>query len=220
VGTGAHITLTLLAMHSVWSIGVPIAIVETLSGVQRRNTPWLGRFGLSVITLLFVFGVMIVWWGNYAETRFIATVPQLAGTAVAVIALIVAAFAVGRHPFARIQRSAPAAWVVGGTALVASTLFFLLLQPSWLGVAAGLAIGVAATAVLVYWSRCRGWSDTHRFAAAAGATMTYMWLGYTQEPVSGTPGVTHVIGSTVVVLGAVAILVLSALTLRREAKPT
>jgi hypothetical protein len=52
------------------------------------------------------------------------------------------------------------------------------------------------------------------------ATVTYMWLGYTQEPVSGPPGVTHVIGSTVVVLGAVALLVLSALTLRREARPT
>jgi hypothetical protein len=56
--------------------------------VQRRNTPWLGRFELSVTALLFVFGVVIVWWGNYAETGFIATVPQLAGTAVVVIGLI------------------------------------------------------------------------------------------------------------------------------------
>ncbi|MFC7585460.1 hypothetical protein ACFQYP_18275 [Nonomuraea antimicrobica] len=49
-------------MHTIWSISVPIAIVESLAG-PRRTTPWLGKVGLGVTAALFVavvgFGVVL-----------------------------------------------------------------------------------------------------------------------------------------------------------------
>ncbi|HUR06489.1 MAG TPA: hypothetical protein VM347_28345 [Nonomuraea sp.] len=47
LGIGVPWTLFVLALHTVWSMSVPIALVEELTG-ERRTTPWLGKVGLTV----------------------------------------------------------------------------------------------------------------------------------------------------------------------------
>ena len=53
LGIGVWWTLFVLTLHTVWSISVPIALVEALTP-RRRTTPWLGPVGLIVTALLFV----------------------------------------------------------------------------------------------------------------------------------------------------------------------
>lgn len=54
LGIGAYWTVFVLAIHGVWSIAVPISIVE--AGSRRPDTPWLGKVGLTVSAVLFLLG--------------------------------------------------------------------------------------------------------------------------------------------------------------------
>jgi hypothetical protein len=47
LGTSVELTQSVLALHVVWSICVPIALVEACVP-DRAETPWLGRLGLAV----------------------------------------------------------------------------------------------------------------------------------------------------------------------------
>ena len=71
LGTSVELIQTVIALHAVWSICVPIALVETFVP-ERRATPWLGRTGLIVIATIYALGAAFVFWGNYSEYHFIA----------------------------------------------------------------------------------------------------------------------------------------------------
>jgi hypothetical protein len=107
LGISAHWATTFVGGHAVWSIAVPIAVVETLVP-ERRTTPWLGRAGLTVTVVVFLLGATVIFRDQ--TEQFLATVPQMAGTAAATTALIAAAFAVGRRPRAPVDRPAPRPW--------------------------------------------------------------------------------------------------------------
>ena len=54
LGIGAPWTVFVLTLHTVWSITVPIIVLEAVS--KRPREPWLGKIGISVTTALFVVG--------------------------------------------------------------------------------------------------------------------------------------------------------------------
>jgi hypothetical protein len=100
--------MTFVGGHAVWSIAVPIAVVETLVP-ERRTTPWLGRAGLTVTAVVFLVGATAIFRDQ--TEQFLATVPQMAGTVAAAAALVPAAFAVGRRPGPRWTGPSPGrAW--------------------------------------------------------------------------------------------------------------
>jgi hypothetical protein len=218
LGVSAHWAMTFVGGHAVWSIAVPIAIVETLVP-ERRTTPWLGRTGLAVTAVAFLLGATVIFQDQ--TEQFLATVPQMAGTVAVTAALVTAAFAVGRprsaadRPRPPADRPAPRPWLVAAVALVAANLFFVRPE-SWLGVAIGVVL-VAVTAVVVArWSRRPGWSDAHRLALAGGALTAYAWGGFallTLEGAATTP--LNLAGQLLLVLGAAALLFAAARTARR-----
>jgi hypothetical protein len=81
-------TLFVLTLHTVWSIAVPIALVEGLVPA-RRTTPWLRTPGLAVAAVLFVLGGVVTTSGSYADGHFRAPWPQL------LVSVVVAAGLVG-----------------------------------------------------------------------------------------------------------------------------
>jgi hypothetical protein len=65
IGMSVELTLTILALHTVWSICVPIAIVEAFVP-HRPAEPWLGRVGLTVVGALYALGAGLVWpWSSW-----------------------------------------------------------------------------------------------------------------------------------------------------------
>ena len=96
-------TLYVLALHTVWSMSVPIALVEEWT--ERRTVPWLHTPGLVVAAVLFVLGAVVTTFSSYSNGHFMASWPQLATVAVVVAALIVAAFALPRRAGERPSRS-------------------------------------------------------------------------------------------------------------------
>jgi hypothetical protein len=211
LGISAHWATTFVGGHAVWSIAVPIAVVETLVP-ERRTTPWLGRAGLTVTVVVFLLGATVIFRDQ--TEQFLATVPQMAGTAAATTALIAAAFAVGRRPRAPVDRPAPRPWLVAAMAVVAANLFFIRPE-SWPGVAAGVALVAVTTLVVARWSRRTGWSDTHRLALAGGALTAYLWGGFALLAFEGAATTFNLAGQLLLVLGTAALLLAAARTARR-----
>ena len=95
LGISAYYAVAFAAGHAIWSISVPIALVETL--VPRRKTVvhrgWYR--GLTVSTVLFLLGAAAVFRWAWKTEQFLPSEPQMITAAAVVVALIVAAFVVG-----------------------------------------------------------------------------------------------------------------------------
>ncbi|MEV6416213.1 hypothetical protein [Kribbella sp. NPDC051718] len=212
VGMSVELTLAIIALHAVWSISVPIAIIETLAG-PRRTTPWLRTPGLVVTALLYVAGGVFVFFGNYSEEHFLASPAQLIGVAVVIVALVVLAFRPCK-PVTPIPGRAPAPLMVGVGALVATSAY--LAPPAfisagwyeWPGVIVGCVVAGLGLTLIPRWSRQDGWGQVQVFALAAGATLTYTWVAFPTRPESGGSPTVDLIGNAI--FGLVAVLVLMA----------
>jgi hypothetical protein len=213
-GIGAWWSLYVLTIHTVWSIAVPIALVETFVS-DRATTPWLGKFGLSIVGGLFVLGAVLNFSTTRAQEHFLASTPQLVGTSVLILAVIVAAFAFGRRSRSHVDRVAPNPWSVGSASLVASSLFTLgLYLPSWLTVGTWLALFAGVAVLIARWSRRARWGASHQLALAGGALLTYAWQGFPHTPIMGSGGAADLIGNAVFALGAIVLLVMAVRALR------
>lgn len=204
LGVSAHYALGFVAGHTIWSICAPIAIVETIAGTHNA-TPWLGRVGLAVTVVVFLLGAGVIYAEHRATEDFSAPISKLLGATAVSGALICAAFAIGRRQRPKLDRPLPSPGRIGASAFLASSLLSLAPE-NWLGVAVRVALIAAMTVVIARWSRRTSWAAAHRFALAAGATLTYVWLGFVVLPYNDAATTLNVIGQAVLALAAIALL--------------
>lgn len=211
LGTSVAAVQVVIALHAVWSICVPIAIAEALTRT-RRTTPWLGRPGLTIVALLWLAGTVFVFYGNYAEERFMATPAQFATAAVVIGALVVTAFVIRKRRLRPVSGRAPAPWLVGGFGLVATSAYWapnnLVTAESyaWFDVAVWCAVVVIGVLVVSRWSRRDGWDHRHRYALGAGAALTYVWMSFPVRPEAGGSVTVDLVSNAVI--GTLAVLIL------------
>jgi hypothetical protein len=186
LGIAVPWTVFVLTLHTVWSMSVPIALVEQWRA-GRRSTPWLGRAGLTIFAILALVGAAGTFAVSYAGGHYLASPSQLAVTALLVIALVVVAF---RRPATRrpLAGAAPSPWQILAVTLIGGAIFEeATLLPSVPGIVAVLVAIAAVTVALLRWSRRTGWTTMHTFAAAAGGLLTYAWHSFLATPLAGTP---------------------------------
>ncbi|MFF0265203.1 hypothetical protein [Kribbella sp. NPDC004536] len=208
LGMGAPWTVMVLGLHTLWSITVPIVVMESLS--SRPREPWLGKIGFSVYGVLFVLGVVATTAFGYAKDPFRASPGQNIGAAVAVVVLIALAAWVGRRTPRRTTGNVPSPWIVGIAGLVLSSGWMLVndeLKNGWLCAGVSIVIDVLAIVLFVTWSRRTTWTRMHTLAAAGGAMLTYAWHAFPESPVFGASMTVDLIGNTVFALLAVAVLI-------------
>lgn len=217
LGIAVPWTLYVLALHTIWSISVPIGLVEEWT--TRRTTPWLRTPGLIVAAALFLLGVFGSTASTYGRSHYIAPWPQLLGTVVVIVALVVAAFRVPSRPPA--DRPAPRPGIVLAVLLGCGAVFegATAVPGSWPGdTAIGVALLVIALAgaavCLARWSRRAGWGPWHRFAAAAAGLLTYAWHSFLTTPLIGGGPVATPVSHAVLAAAAVLLLVLEARRIR------
>ena len=219
LGIGVRLTLTIIALHAIWSTCVPIALVEALVPA-RSDTPWLGKTGLIITGVVFLLGSAYLFFSEYTSQRFLASPAQLAGTVLVILALIFAAFRIGRRPRLAAVGAVPNPWLVGIAALVTSSLLLVGLDaPGWAGVGIGLALLAASAVVVWHWSRREGWGAAHRLALAGGALLTYAWIGFAMPPLDEDPGMVDLIGNAIFAAGAIALLAVAIRNVRRMNAP-
>lgn len=208
LGMGAPWTVFVLGLHTIWSITVPIVVVESMS--RRPREPWLGKVGLSVYGALFVVGIIATTATQLGMDSFVAAPAQFAGVLVAIAVLIVVAIRIGRRTPRSTAGKVPTPWLFAVAGLVVSSGWMLisdLVQNGWLGAALMLAIGIVAAVVLVRTSRRTGWTRQHALAVAGGTLLTYAWHAFPEDPVFAAPHVVDLVGNVVFALLAVALLV-------------
>lgn len=216
LGIGAWWTVFVLAIHSVWSICVPIALMESLA---RSDKPWLGKVGLTVVSLVFVLGIALSAVFMNA-TPYMPSVPQLVGTGVVIVGLVAAALFWRRPVRPALAARAPSPWVVLGLTLVAGMMFWApalvyASVPAWASVAWYLTLYATTAVLIARWSRSAGWDGRHTLALAGGGLLTYAWHGFAQPPAVPAPAAVDLAGNTFFALAAVALLLLAA---RRTAR--
>ena len=227
LGINVVMTLSVITLHTIWSVCVPIAIVEAL--VPRRSTtPWLGALGLAVAAVVFLLGSSYIAVSISREEGFLASTPQLIGTFLASALLIAVALRARERSLPRVKRSAPSPWVAGAVSL-AMTIALMLFNvwtlgrsitregplSGWVSVALWFALVVAAVVLIMHWSRRDGWGAPHHLALAGGALLTYALIAFPQEPIVGSTGAIDLAGNTIFLLGAGALLAAAASALRR-----
>ncbi|MFF2509331.1 hypothetical protein ACFVTY_39105 [Streptomyces sp. NPDC058067] len=217
LGVSVEMVQDVLSMHTVWSICVPIALVETFS--RDRTRPWLGPVGLGVTGVVFAAGSLFLAVAQAGSEHFMASPARFGGAAAVIGALVVAAFAYRPRPASAPARTAPGPWTVGAVAFAASGLYWgreFLPDgvPAWGTAVAWCVLVAAVVALCAYWSRGRGWGASHRLALAGGALLTYVWVGFGHARDMGVPYATALVGDVVLGVGAIVLLVGAAAVVR------
>jgi hypothetical protein len=215
LGLGVWWTVFVLTLHAVWSIATSIALGEALFP-ERAKQPWLGRVGLVVTTVLFVFGCVATAAITHQQDSFLASPAQLGGAALAMVLLLFGAFHLRPPRSNRAPGGIPHPWLVGFLALAAGTLF-LMVPPTWgwFAVAAYLALDLAVLLPVIRWSRRQGWGALHELALAGGAAGAYACHAFPQQPVVGARGTADLVGNTVFAVILAALLGLARVRIRR-----
>lgn len=217
LGISAYDALTYVVGHAIWSISVPIAIVEMLTPARNR-TPWLGKVSLAMTGFLYLIGCAIVFAFIYAEEKFIASPAQLAGAGAVALVLIVAAFSLRmkHRPKVNSSQTLLKPWTLGIGSFVAASLFFAKPE-SWAGVIMGITILGMAWLFVRRWSSHPGWTIRHQFALVAGALLTYAWGGFTVTWLLWPDNTIAWIGNVLFALIAIALLFAIAKRLPQDA---
>jgi hypothetical protein len=214
-GIGVWWSVFVLTLHTVWSIAVPIALVEALTP-ERSDRPWLGRVGLGVASALFLVGAWASAAFTYAQEKFLASAPQWTGAALLAVAAVGAAVLLPPPPSGR-TGGVPRPLVIGLLSLLASSAFMTArrLIGGWCVVGFYLALLTAVFVAVRVWSSRERWGGSHALALAGGALLTYAWHSFVQEPVVGGRGTVDLVGNAVFSTAAVLVLAAAGRRVRR-----
>jgi hypothetical protein len=206
LGIGAWWTLWMLMVHGIWSISTPIALVEACVP-DRARTPWLGRVGLGVVALVFLFGACVTTAMGYKQDHYLASLAQFVGAAVVILVLVVLAFLMPKRQTVESKGPDPSAWMVGGVALLfGSAALFVPKEWGWAAVAELLGLDVVMLLAVLAWSRRGGWGLKHQLALGAGAALAYGWHAFLQHPAVGGTDVSVRVGNAIFLVGAMGLV--------------
>ncbi|MFE6306420.1 hypothetical protein [Nocardiopsis sp. NPDC057823] len=238
-GVNPNLALVFTAGHAVWSVTVPIAVVESLAP-RTAARPWLGWFGLAVVAAGFAAAAVLVLRWSVETEGFVPSAGQAVGAAAAALALGAAAF-LWRGPARPDPRPAPPPWAVGGTVLaalglpgavahllravglgegpwrIADSSWFLI---GWPGFAVNLAVLGGLAVLLARWSARAGWGPRHVLAAAGGALLANVFTAFLARPIGDVAAAAKYTHNTVALLGSLAVLALGFRRLRKARPPT
>lgn len=190
LGISATLVQGALTLHTVWSISVPVAIMEAFAEDQQR--PWLGRAGLIVVAVIFVLGSLVLAFLQWDRFHFIAEPLPLAVTGVVIMIMIVVAVRCARRPRRTPtptgrERTPPRPRTVGLTAFALSGLYWIAdltdvgsINP-WVELGCWIAYAVGCAVLLTRVARRPGWDRSIGWRPPAGCCAP------TSGPASGTP---------------------------------
>jgi len=206
LGIGGWWTLWMFNVHAVWSIATPIALIEACVP-DRARTPWLGRVGLAVTTVVFLVGATAAGLMQFKQDPFRASAAQFVVAAVVVVVLAAAAFLIPvTRRYAAVGR-APSPWIVGVVALLfGSAALFVPQAWGWGAVAELLGLDLVMLLAVLEWSRRGAWGLEHQLALGAGAALAYGWHAFLQHPAVGGLDASVRVGNAIFLAGAVGLI--------------
>lgn len=209
LGTGIPWLVYVISLHVIWSISVPIGLVEALF-TGFGDSPWLGKIGLGVVGLLFVVGSIFIAFVGYQQNPYLASPAQFAVVGLIVIVCSVVAFLLPQRRPAFGKAAPPPILLfllafVAGSGLMGLQLFAEhRWHWSWLAaVATVLSLEMLFIAFMIHFTRNHIWNNRQRFALMAGGLSVYLWFGFVLD--YGMHGAAELPGHAVVALFIVAL---------------
>lgn len=214
LGIGAWWTLWMLMVHGIWSISTPIALVEACVP-ERARTPWLGRAGLAVVAVVFLFGACANAAIGYKQDHYLASRMQFVSAFVSIVVLVIVAFKIpGSRRYAA-YRVAPSAWMLGAVALLfASAAMLAPMQWGWGAVSALLGLDAGMVVVVMFWARMGAMTLAHQLALGAGAALAYGWHSFLQHPAVGSLDASVRVGNAIFLAGVIGLIWFGAMRVR------
>jgi hypothetical protein len=185
LGIGGWWTLFMFNLHTFWSMGVSIALVEALHPAETE-APWLGVLGDSVFGVVFLLGIAANFGVGFKQNHFIASKAQLFSAAVLCVLLIVSALLLPVPSSCKTDGRVPGPWTTGVVAFVLG-MGVMSMPPKWgwASVGALLAIDAVFLVLVALFSQHTGWSALHAFSSAAGGALAYGIHAFTGRPLVG-----------------------------------
>jgi hypothetical protein len=187
LGIGGPWTVYVVILHVVWSIAVPIGLVEAIYR-ERRTEPWLRTFGYVVSAVLYVLGVMLVMSGTRSTEHFTAFSGQLIGPAVIAALFVFAAMILSTQKLIHAEAEPqPPVWrlvAFGLLAFVVGSVFHLSVQfggnyfSPIEAVAVDLLLPLIVVVAVYLEDRAGKWTNTTADALVLGGVAAYCWLGF------------------------------------------
>ncbi|MGD9960721.1 hypothetical protein [Nocardioides sp.] len=181
IGLSLYLALSFVGGHVILSIGSPIALVESLTPVRRRD-PWLGPVVLWTLVVLYGAASALVLKDAYDTGEASATLGQLIASALVVVGLVVAALRVGRRRASVVVGSVPRPLLVWGVAFVAM-IGWVAIPPTRIGTALVALTALGAGVVVWRWSHREAWSQRHVLALASGAVVAAGCFAFWTTPI-------------------------------------
>ena len=213
LGFSAYMLLGFVGGHMIQSFAAPIAIVESLSPDLGRR-PWLRWPGLVIMALLYLAAASFVLADQAKTEGFVASGPQLVGSAIVVVGLVIAAFAVPRRD--RVAPGHPPSPLVVGLVAVAGLAIKGLMPTTWPGVVVHLTMLVALGVLVWRWSARPGWGAHHVLALAAAPLLVNAAMAFWTELLGDPRPVVKYAVNAVLATGVILLLVAAARSLRRR----
>ncbi len=222
LGTGLPWAIFVLTIHVVWSLAVPIGLVEAAFH-GRGSEPWLKIPGLIITAGLLGLGAWLVMHFSLGQTPFRASPLQIGICAFLILASVAVAFL--GFPARRATSPEPtraavqpliiaAVGFIGGSAFQLSHSLGEQHLPWPATTALLLFIIVCAVAFSAWAVRARNWTALHVWSAAFGGLLCYCWVGYTVDRALHGPG--HALAHSVFVAVALGIAAWGGLRARRD----
>ncbi len=185
LGIGAWWTLFMFNLHAFWSMGVSIALVESLFPAEAE-APWLGLVGDSVVAVVFVIGSVVNFSIGFNQSQFVASHTQLFGATTLTSIFVLSAFLIPARRSRMVGGIVPSPWISGTVALALGTgVLYTPPKWGWGAVGAVLAVDALFLIMVAFFSRRSGWSSLHTFSLAAGGALSYGFHAFTQTPLVG-----------------------------------
>lgn len=221
-GIGAPWTVFVISLHVIWSIGTPIAITEAWSGrgdpAGRGTEPWLGRVGMiSCLVIFLIAAAATAAISVFTDKhRFVASPWQLAAAAVAVALAAFAAIQLRGRQAATRPATTPRPTLLSAALAVLATGALEIVHrvpgiSPWIRAVGMLAIWFVSLLIMVGWHR-RGTGPVP-FGLAAGALLTYCWVGLVPAARTGAAGILE--QAVLVIIGLAVIVWTGARSMRR-----
>jgi hypothetical protein len=194
LGFNTAYSLWVVPYHAVFSIVVPVAIVD-LSFPRLKAEPYLRTRGIVAWAIALVLGLGVIRLALiWMDPEHVNSAPHLVVLAALATALIIGGLR--RHRMVRLDRPVPPPWLLVVLSAVSVAGYFALLwrlpraphsaylpdRLAWLAPALALVLLAAASIICRRWSSSTRWSATHTAALVAGALPAHSLLGLIAIP--------------------------------------
>ncbi len=162
--------------HVVMSIAAPLVVVETMLP-QGRGRPWLGWFGITVMTVLAVGVAALIHFdedGPDAET----SIAKLALSLALAVALAATAFSSLGRPVRAVEGRGTGGPLVLGVAGFVLMAAFDMAPASWLGLVMVWGAAAIAGVLLIRSAQSPRWTARHLVAFAFGGILERTLIGF------------------------------------------